>query len=150
MVRRAMLDHVPVPPANVHPIPTTGLSPAAAAAAYEAALRAFHGNDLARPLFDFVLMGLGTNGHTASLFPGQPVLQERTAWAAPVSPPGEPTRITLTWPPLESCRAAAFLVAGADKASVVAQVRQRDPALVASNYHPAGALHWWLDKAALG
>ena len=63
------------------------------------------------PLFDLVLLGIGTNGHTASLFPGEAVVGERKAWAADVTPPGEPTRITLTWPPLESCRAAAFLVA---------------------------------------
>lgn len=149
MVRAAMLDHVPAPAANIHPVPTSGLSPAAAASTYEAELRAFHG-DTAAPLFDVVLLGLGTNGHTASLFPGEPVLEERTAWAAPVSPPGEPTRITLTWPPLESCRDAAFLVAGAEKREVVARVRAGDMGLVAARYRPAGTLHWWLDAAAAG
>lgn len=152
MVRAAMLDHAPVPEGNVHPVPTTGLSPAAAAAAYEAELRAFYAErgEVGGPLFELVLLGLGTNGHTASLFPGERVLEERTAWAAPVSPPGEPTRITLTWPSLESCRDAAFLVAGAEKRGVVARVRDGDMGLVASHYRPAGALHWWLDAAAAG
>ena len=71
MTKEAMLDHVPVPDDHVHPIPTTGLSPAAAAAVYEQTLREIHGGgDLTRPLFEIVLLGLGTNGHTASLFPG--------------------------------------------------------------------------------
>lgn len=148
MIRTAMLDHVPVPAENIHVIPTVGLSPEAAAAAYDATLRAFAAERPGAPLFDLVLMGLGTNGHTASLFPGDPALQERTAWAVAVTPPGEPTRITLTWPPLESCRQAAFLVAGAEKRAVVAAVRAADMRLPAAHYHPTGQLLWWLDEAA--
>ena len=150
MVRAAMLDHAPVPPHNIHPVPTTDLPPDDAARAYDAYLRAFKAEAPGRPLFDLVLLGLGTNGHTASLFPGEPVLQERTTWAAPVKPPGEPTRITLTWPPLEDTRHAAFLVAGADKAEMVARTRAHDMTVVAAHYRPAGALHWWLDDAASG
>lgn len=148
MVRAAMLDHVPVPAGNIHPVPTTGLTPEAAAAAYQDTLKAFQAADA--PLFDLVLMGLGSNGHTASLFPGDPVLQERTAWAAAVTPPGEPTRITLTWPPLENCRNAAFMVVGADKAQVVQEVRAGDRRHPATQYRPAGTLHWWMDAAAAG
>ena len=148
MTRRAMLDHVPAPPGNIHPVPTTGISAAEAARAYEATLRAFHGDDLAAPLFDLVLLGLGTNGHTASLFPGEAVLAERVAWAAPVTPAGEPTRITLTYPALESCRDAAFLVAGAEKHDVLIRVRAGDITQPAAVYKPGGRLHWWLDAAA--
>ena len=152
MTMEAMLRRAPVPAANIHPIPTEGVTPAQAAQRYEAGLQAFHGNDrlLARPLFHVVLLGLGTNGHTASLFPGTPALDERTAWAAPVSPAGEPTRITLTYPALESCRHAAFLVAGADKRDVLARVRGGDETLPAARYRPAGALHWFTDKEAAG
>jgi 6-phosphogluconolactonase len=148
MVRAAMLDHAPVPADHIHPVPTTGLSPEAAASAYDATLRAFKADAPERPLFDLVLLGLGTNGHTASLFPGEPAVDERTAWAAPVAPPGEPIRITLTCPPLEDTRHAAFLVAGADKAEMVARTRAHDPAVVAAHYVPKGDLHWWLDQAA--
>ena len=150
MARAAMLNPMLVPDELVHPIPTVLFSPEAAAADYEQTLRAFQNGETGRPLFDLVLLGLGTNGHMASLFPGEPVLHERTAWAAPVTPPGEPTRITLTWPPLENCREAAFMAVGADKRGVVARVRAADTSLVAAHYTPGGALHWWLDAAAAG
>ncbi len=153
MTMQVMLDRAVVPPANVHPVPTEGMEAEAAAAQYQATLQAFYGArllDPARPLFDVVLMGLGTNGHTASLFPDTPVLTERTAWAAAVTPKGEPTRITLTYPALESCRHAAFLVAGADKREVLAQVLAGNSHLPAANYHPTGELHWFADQAAAG
>jgi len=153
MTMQAMLDRAIVPPGNVHPIPTEGVTADEAAARYQALLRAFYGVpalDPARPLFDIVLLGLGTNGHTASLFPGTPVLAERTAWAAAVTPEGEPTRITLTYPALESCRHAAFLVAGADKRDVLAQVRTGAADLPAAHYRPTGELHWFTDQAAAG
>ncbi|GAC1347891.1 MAG: 6-phosphogluconolactonase [Acetobacteraceae bacterium] len=152
MTRRAMLDHAPVPPQNIHPIPTENLTPEAAASAYQTELQTFRGNaDLAGPpLFQLVLLGLGTNGHTASLFPDTEVLAERTAWAAAVTPPGEPTRITLTYPALESCRHAAFLVAGAEKRDVLARVRAGDNRLPAARYRPTGLLRWFADDAAAG
>ena len=148
MARAAMLDWTLVGDELVHPIPTVLFTPEASAAEYDRLLRAFKAEAPERPLFDLALLGLGTNGHMASLFPGEAVLEERTAWAAPVSPPGEPVRVTLTWPPLEDCRDAAFLVVGAEKREVVARVRGGDEGLVASHYRPAGALHWWLDAAA--
>lgn len=150
MVRAAMLDHAPVPAGNIHAIPTTGLSPDDAARAYASTLQAFAADTPDRPLFDLVLLGLGTNGHTASLFPHEAVLHERTAWAAAVSPPGEPTRITLTWPPLENTRYAAFLAVGPDKRDVIKAVRAGDGELPATHYHPLGRLMWWLDEAACG
>lgn len=153
MAREAMLAHVPAPPANIHPVPTESLSAPDAAQRYQAELQAFYGGDTLhadRPLFDVVLLGLGTNGHTASLFPGTPALKERTAWAAAVTPENEPTRITLTYPALESCRDCVFLVAGADKRDVLARVRAGDPALPASLVHPTGNVHWFTDRAASG
>ena len=147
----AMLRQAGAPPGNIHPIPTEDVTPEEAAARYQAMLQAYYGGrvlDPARPLFDVVLLGLGTNGHTASLFPDTLVLNERKAWAAAVTPEGEPTRITLTYPALESCRYAVFLVAGADKRDVLARVRAGAPDLPASHYHPMGELHWFADQAA--
>ncbi|MDT7952473.1 MAG: 6-phosphogluconolactonase, partial [Acetobacteraceae bacterium] len=149
MAREAMLDHVPVPASHVHPIPTTGMSAAAAAETYGRTLLALHGGgNLARPVFEIVLLGLGTNGHLASLFPGTDSLTEREVWATAVTPAGEKTRITLTYPVLESCRHAAFLVAGADKREVLARVRAGEADLPASHYRPRGQLHWFVDAAA--
>lgn len=153
MAMEAMLGRVGVPSGNIHPIPTEGMSAEDAAARYQITLQAHHGGqtlDPLRPLFDIVLMGLGTNGHTASLFPDTPVLKERAAWAAAVTPKGEPTRITLTYPALESCRFATFLVAGADKREVLAQVRSGAGDLPAARYRPTGELHWFADQAAAG
>ena len=151
MTTEAMLSHAPVPEGHIHPVPTEGVTPTQAAAAYQTELEHFHGSArLDRPLFQLVLLGLGTNGHTASLFPGTPVLDERTAWVAPVTPPGEPTRITLTYPALESCRNAAFIVAGSEKRDVLAQVREGDQSLPAARYRPSGKLRWFTDSAASG
>jgi 6-phosphogluconolactonase len=152
MTLNAMLAHAPVPEGHIHPVPTEHVSPEQAAAAYEAELRRFHGSASLdeKPLFRVVLLGLGTNGHTASLFPGTPALDERRAWAVPVTPEGEPTRITLTWPPLESCRHAAFLVAGADKREVLERVRAGDESLPATRYRPQGELRWFTDAEAEG
>jgi 6-phosphogluconolactonase len=152
MAADAMLRHAPVPNGHIHPVPTEGLSPEDAARAYQGELQRFHGSPRLddAPLFQVVLLGLGTNGHTASLFPGTPALDERTAWAAAVTPEGEPTRITLTYPALESCRHAAFLVAGADKRDVLARVRAGDQSLPAARYRPQGELRWFTDAGAEG
>ena len=153
MTTEAMLGRVSAPPGNIHPVPTEGMSAEEAAARYQITLQAYHGGqtlDPLRPLFDIVLLGLGANGHTASLFPDTSVLKERTAWAAAVTPKGEPTRITLTYPALESCRHAAFLVAGADKRNVLAQFRGGAAYLPAARYRPTGELHWFADQAAAG
>ena len=147
MALDAMLHRAPS--GNVHPVPTEGISPEQAAVRYQATLQAFHGGELTtRPLFHIVLLGLGTNGHTASLFPDTAALDERRLWAVPVTPEGEPTRITLTYPALESCRHAAFLVAGAEKRDVLTRVRAGDAALPAARLHPQGELLWFMDRAA--
>ena len=151
MAYTALLGHVPIPPGNIHPVQTEDVTPDEAARLYQATLARAYGAtvlDPARPLFDVNFLGLGTNGHTASLFPGTPALQEQTAWALAVTPEGEPTRITLTYPALNSARHVAFVVAGADKRDTVARVRAHDPAEPASGIAPVGQLHWFTDAAA--
>jgi 6-phosphogluconolactonase len=151
MVREALLSRAPIPVGNIHPIPTEGVSPWVAARAYEIDLRSFYGADHfdpTRPLFDVTLLGLGPDGHTASLFPGAAVLDERHRWVAAVAAvEGEP-RITLTYPALESCRHAAFLVAGADKREILGRLCRGDQTLPAARLRPAGSLTVFADAAA--
>ena len=151
MASVALLRHAPVPPANVHAIPTDRANPAGEAAAYETMLKRFYGADTldaARPLFDLTLLGLGEDGHIASLFPGSPALAETTRWVVPVTGPDRLDRITLTYPALESSRHTAFLVAGADKREPLARTLAGDPELPAARLRPAGELVWFVDAQA--
>ncbi|MBY4638953.1 6-phosphogluconolactonase [Gluconacetobacter entanii] len=153
MVETEMLEHVPVPIGNIHRMPTSG-DPAAAAAQYQAELQKVYGADTlqpGRPLFDVVMLGLGDNGHTASLFPRQPVLQERKLWVSTCVPDDAPhTRLTLTYPAIHSSRHVVFMLAGAAKKEAFAKVRAGDPAEPASHITTEGELIWLLDKAAAG
>jgi 6-phosphogluconolactonase len=151
MARKALLSQVPVPNGNIHAIPTEGLSPVEAAAVYEATLKRFHGTETLapeRPLFDVTLLGIGDNGHTASLFPGQPALQETRRWVLAVLGPNAQQRITLTYPALDSCRDVAFLAMGAGKRDVVARAQAGDRTIPAAMVRPVGRLHWFTDRAA--
>ena len=139
------------PSDNIHAVPTEGLSPDQAASAYETTLKQFYGADkLApdRPLFDVTLLGIGEDGHTASLFPGQPTLQETRRWAVAVIGAKAEARITLTYPVLDSSREVAFLVTGKEKRGVVARAQAGDRMLPAAVVHPIGRLHWFTDRAA--
>jgi 6-phosphogluconolactonase len=150
MTRKAMLDKAPVPPGNVHPVPADG-SPEEAAARYERTLQAAYGAavlDPARPLFDITLLGLGTDGHTASLLPGEPVLQERKRWVAAVSHGRPEVRITMTYPAIESSRWVAFLVAGKEKAAILKTIRAGGSDVPAARVRPVGELLWFVDRAA--
>lgn len=150
MAHAALLAHVPAPPQNVHGIATAG-EPEAAARAYERVLKSYYGADRldpARPLFDVQLLGLGADGHTASLIPGTPVLDERERWVAEVAHGRPEARITLTYPALESSRHTAFLVAGADKRGALARVLEGDRTLPAGRLEPQGDLTWFLDEKA--
>jgi 6-phosphogluconolactonase len=151
MARQALLARVPIAAENIHPIPTEGLLPGAAAAAYEATLKDFYaGNVLAaqRPLFDLTLLGVAEDGHTASLFPGQQSVHQSQRWVLEVISPNCDPRITLTLPPLQSSRSVAFLVTGPAKGRILASVWAGDPTLPAARLHPSGRLHWFVDRAA--
>lgn len=153
MVSDALLSQVEIPPQNVFGVPTQLASAAAAAQRYEATLQEAYGAsvfDPGRPLFDVTLLGLGPDGHTASLLPGQPVLDERARWVAAVTQGRPESRITLTYPALESSRAVAFLVVGADKSAMLAHVRSGATDVPAGRLATAAEVHWFTDRAAVG
>jgi 6-phosphogluconolactonase len=150
MVREALLAHVQVRPENVHPIPTHG-TPDSAAAHYAQELMTYYGAevlDSRRPLFDVVLLGLGDDGHTASLFPGSKALVERAHWTVAVTGERPEPRISLTYPVLNSSAAAAFLITGAGKHAMLERLKAADPALPASGIRPTGCLTFFVDHAA--
>ena len=120
MTREAMLSKAPVPPENIHPVPADG-TPDEAASRYERTLQTAYGAtrlDPARPLFDITLLGLGPDGHTASLLPGEAVLEERKRWVAAVvaRPARGPHHHDLSGDREQP--AVAFLVAGQEKAAM--------------------------------
>src|SRR5262245_61276323 len=152
MALESMLMRAPVPAANIHPIPTEGLTPQDAALAYERELKRFYGAATLspdRPLFDVTFLGLGPEGHIASLFPGTGIPDERTRWVGAVIGAKPEPRITLTYPTLESSREIAFLVTGAAKRPVLERLLEGDPELPATRLHPVhGTLRLFVDRAA--
>jgi 6-phosphogluconolactonase len=143
MAKAALLDDVPIPPDHVLPLigdPT-------------AALRRVPTDDAGFPRFDIIHLGLGEDGHTASLFPGNDALNEQQAWVRAIhdAPKPPPDRVTLTLPVLNAARAVLFMVQGAGKRDALARVLRRDPALPASRVQPVdGELQFIVDKAAFG
>lgn len=147
------LDRLPQAPAGVHPV-TIGPEPGEAAALYARELDALarRGGTTA-PVFDLVELGMGADGHTASLFPHHPVLEETTAWAAEVTG-GSPDvrRVTLTLPVLNRARRVLFLVSGEDKADAVRRsLTETPPVLPAGRVAPeSGTVTWVVDESAAG
>jgi 6-phosphogluconolactonase len=142
MAKAALLEHVPIPPDHVFPLvgdPTP-------------ALRRVPADASGRPRFDVIHLGLGEDGHTASLFPGDPALREAQALVAAVhdAPKPPPERLTLTLPVINAARALLFMVQGASKRDALARVLRRDPALPAGLVQPVdGELAFIVEKAAL-
>jgi 6-phosphogluconolactonase len=150
--KRILLDRVPLPPSQIHPIPTAG-TPDADAAAYARLLQQEYCAPTlnpAQPLFDINFLGLGEDGHPASLIPGQPILNERTAWVAAVGQGRPEVRITMTYPVLESARTVAFLVTGAGKADILRRLRENTADVPAAHLRPIGETIWFVDQAAQG
>lgn len=150
MVRETLLATGKVKPRKLLAIPTDG-TPERAAARYEETLRQQYGASALEPgvpLFHLTLLGLGDDGHTASLLPGQPVLRERAHWVVAVPQGRTEPRITLTYPALESSALILFLVSGATKRDALAQARAG--ALPAGGIKPEGQVLWLVDRSAAG
>ena len=151
MAKEVLLDHVTCPAENIHPMPTYFPSADDAARDYEDTLRGYFGTP--SPHFDLILLGLGEEGHTASLFPGSPALGERTRWVVAVNASARPPlRLTLTLPALTAAANIHVLVAGSTKAGALQHVLTGIPD--PSTYPAAGlrftegTLIWWVDRGA--
>ena len=154
MARDALLSRVPLPPANIHRVPVEQGDPHTVALAYERILRGwFSGDAAAAPLFDLVFLGLGADGHTASLFPRSDALRERSRWVV-ASSGGTPRcpRVTLTIPALNRARQLIWLIAGSPKAAAVRAILEGPVVpddLPAQQIRPVHAAPLWLlDRAA--
>lgn len=148
MAAEALLSKVPIPPMKVHRVQTM-MTRAAAASAYDQELRRFN---VQRPL-DLILLGVGADGHTASLFPGSSALAESSRWAVSAQAPAgapSPDRVTLTLPAMRTCP-LLFLATGAEKRPVVEAVRSGTaPPLPAQVACEQSASEWFIDGAASG
>jgi 6-phosphogluconolactonase len=154
MAREALLSKLPIPEANIFRVPAEGKDAQAVAEAYEQTLKNFFSlKPEELPRFDLILLGMGPDGHTASLFPGTPALQEKSRlvvanWVEKL----KTSRITFTLPVLNAARNVMFLVSGADKAPVLREVLEGD---APAEKYPSklvrprnGKLIWFVDRAA--
>jgi len=152
MAYETLFNRIPVADANIHPMRTTLPDPGEAALSYEKTLREFFGPAVQ---FDLTFLGIGVEGHTASLFPGSPALSETERSVVAVRVPADPPqRLTLTYPVLNCSRNVFFLVEGEKKREIIAAIRN-EPEDGTSQYpaariRSAGRLVWFLDQAAAG
>ncbi len=157
MISETLSDHVPLPSENVHRIPTETVSPEESAQQYEATLREFlHvfnpvSESTELPVFDLILLGMGKDGHTASLFPDSPVLEERERWVAATPAPGlnpPVRRITMTFPVLNAAKNVLFLISGAEKQPIVRTILENPEKAKAlypsARIEPEGKVSWFL------
>lgn len=156
MAREALFDRAPIPSGSVYPVPADTSSVDEAAESYERTLRAVLPVAPNEPTFiDLVLLGVGPDGHTASLFPGSPAVDERSRWTRAVDAPTtvQPAvpRVTVTLPFIDGARNVLFLVAGADKRPVVSEIfegaesaRRYPAAVVPAN----GRTVWMIEESA--
>ena len=148
MANEALLSHVPVSANNIHRISSENPDAAQAAAEYEQTLVEVTKQTL--PRLDLIFLGVGTDGHTASIFPGSNVLQEtKRLVAAPYVEKFKSYRITMTLPLLNNGASVVFLVSGAEKAEIVREVLEGENDYPAQAVKPTrGELIWMLDKEA--
>ncbi|MBP7861127.1 6-phosphogluconolactonase [bacterium] len=151
MVRESMFDHVPIPEENIHGVNTSYPTASEAAFDYGKRLQAFYGSEHIqpdKPIFDYTLMGMGDDGHTASLFPGTEVLNETEKWCDAVCGVKAEDRITLTYPVLNASRVMLFLVASKSKREVLGKILDGDTTYPAARVKPWGSLIWLVDQDA--
>jgi len=169
MAFQALIAKVPVPPENIHRMPGDAATAEQGAEAYERLLREFfrsvsdpgrpppsNARDRDFPAFDLIMLGVGTDGHTASLFPQDPLLEERQRWVGPVHyPRGSPPvpRISLTLPVINHARCVLFLVSGTEKKDVIRSILN-DPVTARRRYPAAmvrsrGRVVWLLEETTL-
>jgi 6-phosphogluconolactonase len=151
MASETLIENIDIPNGNIHPM-YCGSDPQASAAEYETILHGLYPRQ-SWPTIDLCLLGMGADGHTASLFPDTPALHEEVRWVVANHAPNlETWRLTLTLPAINNARSIAFLVTGKDKAETLRQVLQRiemQAALPAQRVHPQnGRLFWFLDANA--
>lgn len=155
MIRTALLDSLDGEAPRLHPVPFDGMTVNTAATAYQRTLQSLYGNatiDPVRPFFDICFLGMGDDGHTASLLPGQnSLLDERQRWVLPVTEGRPEARVTLTFPVLESAKLVVFLVKGEGKRAMLDRILSgTDSEVPASRLHPHGRLLWLADRDAAG
>ncbi|WJW75901.1 6-phosphogluconolactonase [Thiohalobacter sp. IOR34] len=153
MAEEALLSRVPIPREQIHPMRARPERIETDAASYAELLNRCLPREDGLPRLDLALLGVGPDGHTASLFPGTPVLEERQRLVAPVYVERlQSWRLTLTYPVLEAARGLLFLVAGSDKAPIVHRLFREPetgaPALPVAAIRPGGEVQWLLDAAA--
>jgi 6-phosphogluconolactonase len=151
MAREMLLDHVGCPASHIHSMSAGALPPDDAAREYEETMRRYFADG--RPRFDLVLLGLGTDGHTASIFPDSPALDEHERWVRAVRAPADPPlRLTLTLPVLSQASNIFFLVSGAQKSRAFRAAldeRTNPRTCPAAAVRPInGGLTWWADAEA--
>lgn len=151
MARKAWLDRVSILPENIHSMPTDATDPAIAAQQHDAELQAFFGLQPGElPIFDVILLGMGDDAHTASLFPNTPALEVSDRLVTVGNKDGQP-RLTFTAPLINRAACVLFLVSGASKQDALAQVfaAEADDRLYPSRLiRPQGQLWWLLDQPA--
>jgi 6-phosphogluconolactonase len=151
MAKEELLDRIRIPRSNIHSIATDFSDPESAALAYERDLRRHFGSSM--PSFDLVILGMGSDGHIASLFPGAPALQETKRWVSAVRARATPPiRISLTLPVINAAKRIMVLVAGEKKKAAVERLLNNSHSggsrLPAALLSPADELHWLLDRKA--
>ncbi len=156
LARRLLFSRVHIPEQHIHAV-DDAKSPDETAQVYEEKIkRTLSVEAGAFPRFDMILLGLGEDGHTASLFPGHPALQESRRWVVPVfnAPKLPPVRLTMTLPVINTACQVVFVAAGPGKTCVIADVLHpatEGPVLPARMVNPVnGELHWFIDQAAAG